>query len=161
VITDAGTHPAVAHLVYVAAFPLDAGENVHDVATTEPEHGSPDHGELGAAMTLHDDGTITLDRVLAPSALYGDCSAADVARALDLLRPQHAVTFLGEPRAVGWRERPTTYVVCGADRGVPPSLQRRLAERIPGAAMVELDGASHSPFLSRPGELVELLAGLA
>jgi pimeloyl-ACP methyl ester carboxylesterase len=51
--------------------------------------------------------------------------------------------------------------VCDADLAVPPSAQRAMAERIPEVALVELRGASHSPFLSRPGELADTLAGLA
>ena len=54
---------------------------------------------------------------LAAPALYADCSDTDVARALSLLRPQSMASFSQSPRAVAWRDTPTTYVVCGADRG--------------------------------------------
>ena len=36
-----------------------------------------------------------------------------------------------------------------------------MAARIPGVAVVEWPTASHSPFLSMPGAVVDLLAGLA
>lgn len=155
VITDAGTHPAVEHLVYVAAFAPDAGEPVGAVAVPGFEA-----GEIGAAMRTGDDGTATLDPAVVPEIFYGDCDAVDVERSLGLLRPQHLDTFRQGPRSVAWRERPTTYVLCGADRVLPPELQRNMAARIPDVAVVELQGASHSPFLSRPAEVVDLLAAL-
>lgn len=154
VITDAGTHPAAEHLVYLAAYVPDAGESVSGLAR---QHGRT---MLADAIIVHDDATMTLDPG-AVAALYDDCAPVDVERALHLLRPQASACFVEEPRSVAWRHRPVTYVVCAADRAVPPSAQRAMAERIPGAAVVELPGASHSPFLSRPGDLVELLAGLA
>ena len=61
-------------------------------------------------------------------------------------------------REVGWREKPSTYVVCTDDRAIPVALQRSCAERI--GAVVELP-TSHSPFLSRPADLANLLADLA
>lgn len=156
VITDAGTHPAVERLVYIAAFPLDAGEVVAAVPLPGGEL-----GELESAMRMLDDGTATLDPEAAGPVLYGDCTPADVERALSLLRPQPLAPMRQPARAVAWRERPTTYVVCGADRTVPPGFQRAMAERIPDVALVEWPDASHSPFLSRPTEVVDLLAGLA
>jgi len=155
VITDAGTHPSVAHLVYVAAFAPDADEAVSAV----PLEGG-EASEVPRAMCFGDDGTTTLDLGVAPEVFYGDCDALDVERALGLLRPQHLDTFRQAPRAVAWRQRPSTYVVCTDDRAVPAPLQRNMAARIPEVAVVELAGASHSPFFSRPHELVELLAGL-
>ena len=156
VVTDAGGHPAVERLVYIAAFPLDEGEVVAAVPLPGGEM-----GELISAMQFGDDGTATLDPELAGPVLYGDCKPVDVERALALLRPQPLACVNQPPRAVAWRDRPTTYVLCGADRAVPAALQRNMAERIPDVALVEWPTASHSPFLSMPGAVVDLLAGLA
>lgn len=156
VITDAGTHPAVDRLVYLTAFALDDGETIRSNAL--PVH---EMAELSAAVRVLDDGTAVLDPVAAVPALYADCAEVDVERALSLLRPQAMASFTQSPRSVAWRRQPTTYAVCGADRGVPPELQRAMARRIPGVALVEWPDASHSPFLSQPGVVVDLLAGLA
>jgi hypothetical protein len=51
-------------------------------------------------------------------------------------------------------------VVCDEDRLVNPAWSRRIATGRLAAELVELPG-SHSPFLSRPGELAELLHRLA
>jgi pimeloyl-ACP methyl ester carboxylesterase len=156
VITDAGTHPAVEHLVYVSAFALDTSERV-DLDIVPGGEGS----ELGEAVRLDGDGNAVLDLAAVPEVFYGDCEPVDVERALALLRPQPLDTWRQTPRAVAWRERPSTYVVCTGDRALPVAWQRNIAARIPGVAVVELPGASHSPFLSRPGELVDVLVALA
>ena len=155
VITEAGVHPAVERLVYLCAFAVDEDETVIGVTLA--------HGEqtaLGAAMVLHPDGTSTLDPALVGDVLFADCDAVDVERAVGLLRPHGGASFDQPPKAVAWRFVPTTYVVCGGDRAVAPSLQRWLAGRIPGGSTVEWPDCSHSPFFSRPGAVADLLAGL-
>lgn len=51
---------------------------------------------------------------------------------------------------------PMTYVVLTRDRLVPPALQRRMAARIPGVEILELDSC-HQAMLHRPRELAQLL----
>lgn len=156
VITEAGGHPNVERLAYLCAFVVDAGETVLGLALDHPEQ-----SDLGGVMVLEDDGTNTLDPAQVGDVLYGGCSPADVEWAVGLLRRQGGDTFTQSPTSVAWREKPATYLVCGADRAVPPSLQREMAQRIPTGAVVEWPDSSHSPFLSHPAELAELLVALA
>jgi hypothetical protein len=58
------------------------------------------------------------------------------------------------PRAVAWRSRPSTYVVCSDDQASHPGLQRIFARRCSEA--LEWD-TGHCPFLSDP--LWRLTAG--
>jgi pimeloyl-ACP methyl ester carboxylesterase len=67
------------------------------------------------------------------------------------------VTLADEPRAVAWRERPSTYVVCTDDRAVPEALQRVMAKRC--TYTVDLP-TSHSPFLATPDRVADLLVDL-
>jgi pimeloyl-ACP methyl ester carboxylesterase len=53
---------------------------------------------------------------------------------------------------------PTTIVTGTADRIVSPASARRLAADIPGANVVEIQGASHLLLQERPHELAELIA---
>jgi hypothetical protein len=62
------------------------------------------------------------------------------------------------PPAEAWRHRPSTFVVCAEDRILAPEQQRRWAARTTDA--VEWD-SDHSPMLSHPDELADLLAALA
>jgi pimeloyl-ACP methyl ester carboxylesterase len=157
VVTEAGAHPVVERLVYIAGFALDDGESAASVTAASGDDG----GELASIIERLDDGRLVLDPAAVGPVLYGDCRPDDVERAASLLRPQALATLRGEPAAVGWRMKPTTYAVCGADRAVSPDLQRRMAARIPDVALVEWPGASHSPMLSRPGDVADLLAALA
>lgn len=157
VITEAGVHPAVRHLVYLAAFAIDAGESCMAAAVAESEaldlwsEGQP---SLADAIVFHDDGTTTLDLELAGLFLYNDCDEASTAAAVARLGPQPVVTLADTPTAVAWRERPSTYVVCTDDLAVHPELQRAMARR----CTTSVDWpTSHSPFLSAPERFVELL----
>jgi pimeloyl-ACP methyl ester carboxylesterase len=156
VITEAGIHPAVRHLVYLCSFALDAGESAMSAAIAESEaagityDGRPN---LADAFEFTED-TITLTPAGAAECLFQDCPPDAVARAVAFLGPQPLVTLQQEPAAVAWRERPSTYVVCTEDLAVHPDLQRILARRCTEA--VEWP-TSHSPFLSDPGRVADLL----
>jgi pimeloyl-ACP methyl ester carboxylesterase len=154
VITAAGSHPSVEHLVYLTAFALDKGESPAATATDADLPGT----ELGSAFILHDDGTATLERQGAIDALYHDCDPADVDATLAQLRPIHMSCFTTPAGAPAWSTTPSTYVVCAEDRGIHPALQRHMAARC--SAVVELPTA-HSPFLNRPDLVAGVLIPLA
>jgi pimeloyl-ACP methyl ester carboxylesterase len=161
VVTEAGAHPAVSHVVYLAALALDAGETCSSAAAGEAAAVAIDHRgrpDLGGAFVAAGDGTFMLKPDVAAEALYHDCDPETVAWALARLGPQPLVTLQQDPRAVAWRSRPSTYVVCSRDLAIHPDLQRLLAQRC--TTSVEWD-TGHSPFLSRPDLVVDLLAGLA
>lgn len=144
----------VAHLVYLAAFCPDEGETVLGLAQS-----AEDRGRLGEAMRPGaQEGTFELDPEAAVAALYGDCDPLEVAQALTRLCPQPLATFTQAVTGAPWRWIPSTYVVCTRDEAIAPSLQRRMAARC--TTTVELASA-HSPFLSVPDAVVDLLAGVA
>jgi Alpha/beta hydrolase family len=60
--------------------------------------------------------------------------------------------------AIAWRPIPSYYVVCANDLTIHPGLQRILAERC--TESVEWP-TGHSPFLSQPSLVVDLLVDLA
>lgn len=160
VITDAGTHPAVGHLVYVAAFAIDAHESAMHAVADEAASAGVVHVRpgLGDLMVLHDDGTSTLPAQAVADLLYNDCDPATQAWAAARVGPHPMVTFTQSPRDVAWRERPSTYIVCDKDRGVPASLQEILATRCTTAINLPTD---HSPFAGRPELLAPILIELA
>jgi pimeloyl-ACP methyl ester carboxylesterase len=160
VISEAGGHPNVGHLVYLAAFALDVGEScagaaVDEAAKLDLSHeGRPD---LAEAIVFGDDGLTTIDPEMAPSVFYHRCSPDVAAWAVAQLG-QHSMASLGqEASTAAWREVPSTYAVCADDSAVHPELQRIMAGRC--AESVEWD-ADHSPFLSTPSLVVDLLRGL-
>lgn len=154
VVTAAGDHPAVAHLVYIAAFALNENESISRVA---PEQAIPDT-ELAAAMRLSADrSTVEIDPLLASGLLYHRTPDPVVHDALKRLRPVNRGLFSARPGVVAWRTKPATYVVCADDRTVAPPLQRIMAERV--ADRREWD-SDHSPPASRPDDVAALLAEL-
>jgi pimeloyl-ACP methyl ester carboxylesterase len=156
VISDGAAHPAARHLVYLAALLLDVGESCSASAASAPPSDEP--GLLDGAIQAGPDGQVALDPSLAPAALYGDCAPADVERAVAHLGPQAYASLTAPAAHAAWREVPSTYVVCRDDRAIPASMQRQLATR---AETVLEWPTSHSPFLSRPDLVADLLASRA
>jgi len=155
VVTDAGAHPRVRHLVYLCAFQLDEGESCSAAATDAVVPAA----ELNDAITVSDDGAwIDFDETRTGDFFYADCSPDAIASATAHLTKQPLATFMQEPRAIAWRDTPSTYVVCTQDRAVHPELQRVLSKR--ATNVVEWE-TSHSPFASRPDLVAELLVEIA
>jgi pimeloyl-ACP methyl ester carboxylesterase len=150
VITAAGGHPAVAELVYLAAFQLAEGESV---GRTLPGRGLPDT-RLGEALRMSGD-DVALDPGLGVQLLYGDADPAVAAAAAARLRPVHRTVFRGVPDRIAWRTVPSTYAICTADQAVHPELQRAMAER--ATRSVEWP-CGHSPAATRPEEVAALIA---
>jgi pimeloyl-ACP methyl ester carboxylesterase len=153
VITAAGVHPNVAHLVYLCAFALEAGESVQENALT----GADGPSDLGAALVFGD-GVLTVDPEHAVAAFYHDCAPEVAAAAIDRLRPQSLGALGGKVAAAAWRDKPATYVVCTEDRALPVALQRSSAARIGDSVDWP---TSHSSFLSRPELVADLLVRLS
>jgi len=132
-----------AHLLYVAAFMLEPGESL-----------------LGLRGGVDPDWWITSDdgRIVVPDdpkhVFYADCPADVAERAAAALVPQNKDVFRQELRSAAWRSVPSTYVICGRDNAIPPALQELMSQR---AGTVSHIDASHSPFLSRPGEVTAII----
>jgi pimeloyl-ACP methyl ester carboxylesterase len=105
-----------------------------------------------------DDGTATVDYEGGRILFYNNCSDEVADWAARRLGPQPMETLSQVPGAVAWRHRPSTYAVCTADNIVHPDLQRILARR---ANRVVEWPTGHSPFLSRPELVADLLAARA
>src|SRR4249920_2443204 len=103
VVTEAGDHTCVEHLVYIAGFPLDAGEACTSAAVDEPAtariswEGRPD---VGAGFITGPDGRVTLEASAAAACFYNDCDDESVRWALARLGPQPLLNLEQEPRAV-------------------------------------------------------------
>ncbi len=161
VITEAGVHPAVRHLVYLCAFAIDAEESCMAAAVQESKGlaiSYDDRPNLADALVFGSDDTVTVTAEGAAECFYNDCDDTVTVAAVARLGPQPSGTLGDTPAAVAWRERPSTYVVCTEDLAVHPELQRVMARRC--TQSVDWP-TSHSPFLSAPGRVADLLASLA
>ncbi len=161
VITEAGDHPAVEHLVFLAALPLESDESCADAAVNEAAAAGIDwqgRPSLGDGLIVAPDETVRLRPEIATQCLYNDCDDEAVTWALARLGPHPLGNLQQAPARVAWRSKPSTYVVCAEDLAIHPELQRLLAKRC-GAA--EEWPTGHSPFLSDPQRVVAFLAALA
>lgn len=100
------------------------------------------------------------DRDAAIDSMYQDCTPQEAEWAWSRLRPQsraaqNEVCPLDELPDV-----PSTFIVCLDDRLASTEWGRTTARERLDADVLEMDGG-HTPMLSRPGELAELLLGLA
>jgi pimeloyl-ACP methyl ester carboxylesterase len=151
VITEAGAHPAVAHLVYLSGLAPDADEDCGGYLF--PDGG----GRLPAGFALPDAPAV-VDPAVAGGQFYHDCDEADAAWAVERLRPQPLAWMGQQPNQVAWRAKPSTYVVCADDRAIDPAQQRLWAARCTDT--VEWP-CGHSPFLTQPARVATLIADLA
>ena len=109
---------------------------------------------IGRGQTVNEDGSTEWLPTAAVETLYPDCPPERAAWAVGRLRPQHW-RITAEPSPVpAQAAAPTTYVLCTEDRVIDDNWARAA---MPGP--VELPG-DHSPFLSRPAELADLLVAL-
>jgi len=153
VVTGAGVHPAVAHLVYLTAFALEVGESANE-NTLEGGEGV---SELASAIRVGE-GVLTIDPEVAIPAFFHDCEPDAARGAAAKLRPMSIAAIQGTVSEAAWRHKPGTYVVCTDDRALPVELQRSNAARI--GSSIDWP-TSHSPFLSRPDLVAELFLDLS
>jgi pimeloyl-ACP methyl ester carboxylesterase len=155
VITEAGTDPSVAGLVYVAAHMPDAGEK-------ESEDGNRFPSDLAksGAIKKTPDGFTYID-----PAQFHELFAADLPddRAAFMARSQvfnRADNFSATISTAAWRTKPSWMVVAGSDRTINPDLERWYAQRAKSHT-VEVAGASHVVYVSHPKEVADVIESAA
>jgi pimeloyl-ACP methyl ester carboxylesterase len=159
--TDAATE-LVSHLVYLAAALPREGRLVHealvwhDDGTVETDY---DVTGMLPYLRFDDDGTMAFASFAgAWEFFYHDCDEQTARWAFEHLTPEKAGDTATTPVAVPrfWAaEPPRSFILCLQDRSQPRWLADVTARRL-GVQPLTID-ASHSPFLSRPAELAELL----
>ena len=142
VITEAGNHPNVAKLVYIAAFAPDAGESVNTLIA-DPPPGAPVPPILPPV-----EGFLFLDHDKFAQSFAGDVDADTAAFMADSQVPWGLEALSGAISEPAWRSKPSWYLVTTEDRMIPPAAQRFMAERA-GATVSEVD-ASHAVYVSQP-----------
>ena len=153
VITEAGTHPSVAALVYICAFAPDKGESVGSLIA-----GFPADGPQPPILPPRD-GFLFLDRDKFHASFAADLPAEQAAFMADAQVPWNVAAPAGAITEASWRTKPSWYLVTTEDHMIPPSAQRTMAGRI-GATQSEVT-ASHSVYVSQPEPVATLIAQAA
>ena len=153
VITEAGTDPKVAALVYVAAFAPDVGQSINDLGK-----GGPAPPGLSA---VRPDGTgflyLTANGVSKDFAQDLPVGQSNVMASTQ--GPISAKAFDEKVGRAAWKTKPSWYVVAENDRMIQPELERTMAKKI-GARTTSLP-SSHVVMLSHPNEVAAVILNAA
>jgi pimeloyl-ACP methyl ester carboxylesterase len=148
IVTEAGVHPNVAALVYVAARAPDAGEDYTALAKTYP---TP---PASAGIVFDgDEGRLSEEAFLRDFA--GDLPDAKAKALYAVQWPFHKALLAGKTTHAAWRSKPSYYAVSTEDRTINPDLERFMAKRM-GAKTIEVK-ASHLSLISHPEEIAGLI----
>ena len=149
VITEAGNHPNVTALAYIAAYAPDKGESLSTLIAEAP-------ADAPAPPILPpQDGLLFLDRDKFAAAF-----AADVPEKLAAFMADSQVGFgvdaltgvISEP---AWRTKPSWYLLTTNDLMIPPPAQRAMSER--AKATVTETPANHAVFVSQPAVVAAVI----
>jgi pimeloyl-ACP methyl ester carboxylesterase len=147
----------VRHLVYLCAYAPEIGRSVNEQLRDEPEYFNP-----VAYKGLTRDAqrrNVWVDHTLAREMIFADCDEQTANDGIARLRPMSAHPSSVPCSLTELPPAPCTAVICTEDRLLRPKWAKQIAERL-GAEVIELPG-SHSPFLSRPRDLTDVLLRIA
>ncbi len=149
VITEAGNHPKVARLVYIAAFAPERGESVSTLIK-DPPPGAP-----VPPILPPQDGYLFLDKAKFPASFAGDVDNERSAFMADSQVPWGVEALSGTISEPAWKTKPSWYLVTTDDKMIPPAAQRFMAKRA-GSTVVEVAG-SHAIYVSQPDAVSALI----
>jgi pimeloyl-ACP methyl ester carboxylesterase len=156
IITEAGVHPNVVGLVYVAAHAPDVGEDEGALGKKTPSVLAKTEG----AIKVTPDQYTYLNPTEFPKLFAPDLPrerAEFAARSQVLAAKQVFTTPL---TAAAWKTKPSWGIVAGSDQIINPDLERWYYERAKSHTTV-IPGASHSVYESHPKEVAAIITNAA
>jgi pimeloyl-ACP methyl ester carboxylesterase len=153
VITEAGTHPKVAGLVYITAFMPDKGESVNTLIANPPP------GAPVPPILPPKDGYLFLDKAKFAASFAGDVDARIADFMANSQVPWGLDALGGQITDPAWKTKPTWYLRVTDDRMIPLPAQRFMCERA-GATATEVPG-SHAIYVSNPSAVASLIESAA
>lgn len=149
VITEAGTHPNVAGLVYITAFAPDEGESVNSLIANPPP-GAPVPPILPPM-----DGFLFLDKAKFAASFAGDVDLKTANFMANSQVPWGLDALGGAVTKPAWKSRPSWYLQVRDDKMIPYPAQQFMAKRA-GATIAEVPG-SHAIYVSNPQAVAALI----
>jgi pimeloyl-ACP methyl ester carboxylesterase len=149
VVSEAGNHPKVASVVYIAAFAPDAGESVSSLIKDPPP------GAAVPPILPPQDGYLALDKAKFRASFAADVDADKAAFMADSQVPWGVEALNGAVSQPAWKTKPSWYLVATDDRMIPVAAQRFMSKRA-GSIVVEKPG-SHAIYVSRPDDVAALI----
>jgi len=156
IITEAGVHPNVVGLVYVAANAPDVGEDEGELGAKTPSVLAKTEG---AIKKTPDNFTYLnpadFPKLFAPDLPLEEAEFESRSQVLAAAR-----VFNTPLTAAAWKTKPSWGIVAGNDQIINPDLERWYYERAKSHA-TEIKGASHSVYESHPEEVAAVIADAA
>jgi pimeloyl-ACP methyl ester carboxylesterase len=149
VVTEAGTDPKVAGLVYVAAFAPDQGESVASLIKNPPP------GAPVPPILAPQDGFLLLDQARFAASFAADVAEPKASFMAASQVPWGVEALAGEVTVPAWKSKPSWYLVAADDKMIPPPAQRQMAQRA-GSTVSEVP-ASHAVYVSQPQAVASLI----
>ena len=151
VITEAGNHPNVKALVYIAAFALDAGESCATIEAAVPQ--------ASKAFKSDSNGNWWIEQEHFAADFAADLPK-DQAQFMAISQvPISTDAFTHKVTNPAWKTKPTWYMVATEDRSINPEQERMMAKRA-DATTVEVK-SSHVAYMSHPKEAAKLIEDAA
>jgi pimeloyl-ACP methyl ester carboxylesterase len=143
-------------LVYLAAYLIPDGKTQREYSVLDTE------GWLKPYVTQHPEtNSHTLQPEIFKEGLYHDCEEdiTELAKVLLSHEPVESGITPIELTEENFGSIPRVYIECTEDRAVTPFIQKLMYTETPCEKVYSLP-TSHSPFFSKPKELVEILVQL-
>lgn len=153
VITQAGNHPKVAGLVYIAAFQPDNGESALQwFQTAQP---APENGVLPP----DEKGIVYYDKEKFHTGFCGDLSKEESEFMYASHGAFYAKCFVTPITDAAWRKKPVFGIVATEDKSILPEIQRNMYSRS-DTRITEISG-SHAVYISQPEKVASVIAKAA
>src|SRR6476659_1238780 len=156
IITEAGVHPNVVGLVYVAAHAPDVGEDEGELGKKTPSVLAKAEGAIKVTSEKYTYlNPADFPKLFAPDLSHEQAEFESRSQVLAA-----ASVFNTPLTAAAWKTKPSWGIVAGNDQIIDPDLERWYYERAKSHA-TEIKGASHSVYESHPEEVVAVIADAA
>lgn len=149
VITEAGNHPKVAGLVYIAALQPDKGESALQWLQTAPP--APENGVLAP----DDKGIVYYSKEKFHAGFCADIPKAEADFMYASQGTFYAKGFATHITEAAWRTKPAYGVVATEDKSIVPEIQRNMYKRS-NTKITEIKG-SHVVFMSQPAKVAAVI----
>ena len=149
VITEAGNHPKVHALVYIAAFQPDNGESALQWLQTAPP--APENGVLPP----DDKGIVYYDEAKYHAGFCADISEGEAEFMFASQGAFYAKGFATPITNAAWRDKPTYGLVATEDKSIAPEIQRNMYKRS-NTKVTKIKG-SHVIFMSQPDAVAKVI----
>jgi pimeloyl-ACP methyl ester carboxylesterase len=149
VISEAGSDPKVAGLVYLAAFAPDSGQNIAEISKAFPKPPGMD------TLAPQADGFLLLTAQGVKDNFAQDLTEIEK-DVLIAVQPMTAGAIFGaKVSKAAWHDKPTWYVVSGNDRMISPDQEKSMAKQMNASTTVL--PSSHVVMLSHPKEVAAVI----